>query len=189
MIPRALAAWGNMRGSMAAELAERPPEGRLLAYVMISLTVMWASSIPLTLQTAINQGEMGADVAIGMSFGLYLLVMPLFYYGLAALLRLLARPFGGKAGFYEHRLALFWATLVVTPALILLNALALAVDLPLTIGALSALVTVLVAGHMLSQANGYASVWRGIAQAAAVGAVLISLMGAALVAASLSATP
>lgn len=176
ILPRALAAWGGMRASMAAELKERPPEGRLLAYIVIALIILWASSIPSTMRTAMAQGEMAVDAAIGMSFGLYLLIMPLFYYGLAVGLRVLSRLFGGRAGFYEHRLALFWGMLVSMPALVALNAATLLVDMPQVWNGLSALATAVVVGHMLAEANGYRSVWRGVAHAVSLGAVLLALV-------------
>jgi hypothetical protein len=41
------------------------------------------------------------------------------WYLLAAISHLIARAFGGRAGFYGARLALFWALLAVVPAILL----------------------------------------------------------------------
>jgi len=52
--------------------------------------------------------------AVGLIF-----VLPLLAYGLAALLRLVTRAIGAKADYYSARLALFWALLASTPAVVL----------------------------------------------------------------------
>jgi len=46
-------------------------------------------------------------------------VLPLLAYGVAALLRLISRIFGAKADYYSARLAMFWALLASSPALVL----------------------------------------------------------------------
>lgn len=45
-------------------------------------------------------------------------MIPLWYL-LAAVSHLIARAFGGRAGFYAARLALFWALLAAVPAILL----------------------------------------------------------------------
>ena len=45
----------------------------------------------------------------------YLFVAPLLFYGLAALLHLAARAFGGRGGYLGARSALFWAALLGGP--------------------------------------------------------------------------
>ena len=55
----------------------------------------------------------------GAALGLLALI-PLFYL-LAALGHLVARLLGGQGGYYEGRLALFWALTCVTPAMLVLG--------------------------------------------------------------------
>ncbi|MFT4792768.1 MAG: hypothetical protein ACI9ZM_000909 [Paracoccaceae bacterium] len=187
MIPRALAAWGDLRGAMRAELAERPGDGRLLGYLIVALLINWASAIPLNIKAA---GGDASDV-IGMGFVANVFMAPLLFYALAALLLWCGRVFGGKAGFYEHRLALFWGFLVATPVVVLANAaqnlLGGVVIIPITsdlinaitsdqlIGFAKGLLTLFVLGTCMAETNGAKPLWRGVGQVLLPSAVVITV--------------
>ena len=50
----------------------------------------------------------------GALFG-WLFVVPLAFYAIAAASHMIARLFGGRASWYEARMALFWALLAASP--------------------------------------------------------------------------
>lgn len=171
MIPRALSAWGDLRGAMRVELTEVPPDGRLLGYLMVALLVNWVSAIPLRLKDA------GADpeASIGMGFVATLFMAPLLFYGIAVLMTWSARIVGGKAGHYEHRLALFWGFLVATPAAVLANVVENLSGTHLAIDIARGACAVWVLGACMAEANGYRFVWHGMAQVLIPSAALVAL--------------
>lgn len=171
MIPRALAAWGDLRGAMRAELTERPPDGRLLGYLMVALLINWASAIPLRLRDAVDD----PDASIGMGFVATVFMAPLLFYGFAVLMKWCARIVGGKAGYYEHRLALFWGFLVATPAAVMANVVENLSGGNVAIGIVQGLCTVWVLGACMSETNGYRTVWQGAVQVMAPSAALLAL--------------
>jgi hypothetical protein len=165
MIPRALAAWGDLRGAMRAELDERPPDGRLLGYLMVALLIVWVSAIPLRLKDAVGD----PDASIGMGFVATVFMAPLLFYAIAVLLKWCAPAFGGSAGFYEHRLALFWGLLVATPVQVVAN---VATNLFGSHGVIMAFQTVLlvyVLGTCVAETNGAKPLWRGVGQVMLLG--------------------
>lgn len=171
MIPRALAAWGDLRGAMRAELDERPPDGRLLGYLMVALLINWVSAIPLRLKDQVED----VNAAIGMGFVATVFMAPLIFYALAVLMTWSARAFGGKAGYYEHRLALFWGFLVAMPVIVLANVAENLIGGHLAIGAVSALGMLYVLATCMAETNGHAAFWRGAAQVLLPSAVVMAL--------------
>ncbi|SET59690.1 hypothetical protein [Oceanicella actignis] len=111
-----LGAYPRFRASMAAQLAERPPESRLLAYAMGACLALFLGRLAQLLHAPAGslQGGLGAQVGAAMLALLFFL--PLVLYAVAALTQLGARAFGGAGGWYETRLATFWALLVAAPA-------------------------------------------------------------------------
>ena len=106
------------RRVMARLLRMGQREDRVLAMLMGGCIILFVSQWPYRARQAHFTGETLTDYiqhdAVGLIF-----VLPLLAYGVAALLRLISRIFGAKADYYSARLAMFWALLASSPALIL----------------------------------------------------------------------
>ena len=106
------------RQVMARLLRMGQREDRVLAMLMGGCIILFVSQWPYRARQAHLTGETLTDYiqhdAVGLIF-----VLPLLAYGVAALLRLISRIFGAKADYYSARLAMFWALLASSPALIL----------------------------------------------------------------------
>ena len=103
---------------MARLLRMGQREDRVLAMLMGGCIILFVSQWPYRARQAHLTGETLTDYiqhdAVGLIF-----VLPLLAYGVAALLRLISRIFGAKANYYSARLAMFWALLASSPALVL----------------------------------------------------------------------
>jgi len=103
---------------MARLLRMGQREDRVLAMLMGGCIILFVSQWPYRARQAHLTGETLTDYiqhdAVGLIF-----VLPLLAYGVAALLRLISRIFGAKADYYSARLAMFWALLASSPALVL----------------------------------------------------------------------
>ena len=106
------------RRVMARLLRMGQREDRVLAMLMGGCIILFVSQWPYRARQAHLTGETLTDYiqhdAVGLIF-----VLPLLAYGVAALLRLISRIFGAKADYYSARLAMFWALLASSPALVL----------------------------------------------------------------------
>jgi hypothetical protein len=106
------------RRVMARLLGMGQREDRVLAMLMGGCVILFMAQWPYRARQAHITGETLTDYiqhdAVGLIF-----VLPLLAYGVAALLRLISRVFGAKADYYTARLALFWALLASSPALVL----------------------------------------------------------------------
>jgi hypothetical protein len=106
------------RRVMARLLRMGQREDRVLAMLMGGCIILFVSQWPYRARQAHVTGETLTDYiqhdAVGLIF-----VLPLLAYGVAALLRLISRIFGAKADYYSARLAMFWALLASSPALVL----------------------------------------------------------------------
>jgi hypothetical protein len=106
------------RRVMARMLCMGQREDRVLAMLMGGCIILFVSQWPYRARQAHFTGETLTDYiqhdAVGLIF-----VLPLLAYGVAALLRLISRIFGAKADYYSARLAMFWALLASSPALVL----------------------------------------------------------------------
>ena len=99
-------------------LAQGRREDRALVYLMAGNLIVFLSRLPaLQREAVLGQGDLTRDAAYAF-FGL-LIVMPLLFYGLAEIGRLGARIAGLRMEAFAGRLALFWAWLAASPALLL----------------------------------------------------------------------
>ena len=114
---RAVHAWMAPRASLIAERANG--EGRLLAYAFgaaffLTLGPILAEAAAPTAQSAEDRtGWVAARLFTGLSFGVLAL------YGVAALLNLGARLFGGASDGVGARAALFWSGFASGPVAVL----------------------------------------------------------------------
>lgn len=104
---------------MHRHLAQGPREDRALMFLMLSCALLFMAQWPrLARKAAIDDTVTLEALLAGALFG-WVFVAPLFFYGLAAFSRIVARLAGGRGSYSSARLALFWSLLVVTPLALL----------------------------------------------------------------------
>ncbi|MDF2232555.1 YIP1 family protein [Albimonas sp. CAU 1670] len=149
LVGRIAAAWsGRHREVIRADLAAGVTEARLLAYVMgvglLSLLTTLPAKLAERAQLAAAPGG-GEALSVGEVVTMHvvadLFFLPLFLYGVAALIRIVLRLFGGEGGWQATRLAVFWAPIAAAPA-------------ALVAAAATSLLTVAGAAPMLTDAPG-----------------------------------
>jgi hypothetical protein len=112
-----LESWRAPRRVVRRHLARGRSEPFLFTLLVTFLILAVIAVAPWLSQQAALEGTPVAPRILGACYGA-LLSIPVFYL-FAALGHLTARLMGGKGGFYEGRLALFWALLTISPALLL----------------------------------------------------------------------
>jgi hypothetical protein len=113
--------WRDPRGAMARQVAAGLGEPRALFHLMLACGLYFVASLPNAVREA-RALAIPNEGAIAAHLFAWIAVAPLIAYALAALVHVLARAFGGRAGFLAARAALFWSALLAAPV-----ALALAV--------------------------------------------------------------
>jgi hypothetical protein len=116
-----LRAWRNPRGVLRARLAEGVREDRALATVMGACFLIFVSRWPELSRMAHLDPSVPLEARLGTTLFVMLFVVPLVLYLVAAVSHLIARLFGGRGNWFSSRLALFWALLALTPAMLLLG--------------------------------------------------------------------
>lgn len=128
LLARVAAAWGGFRASTAREAAEGHGEPRLLAYAIGGCFVLWLARAPEVLAADLARAAATGTAATppAMLLTTHLVSMlfftPLMLYGVAALMRMILRAFGGTGGWRETRLAVFWSLVVAAPAFLVAGA-------------------------------------------------------------------
>ena len=112
MLARAVNAWGDLSGSIRAELAADPGEAKVFAWLMISLAVAGLCALPLEMFGPLPEG---AERTPGMGFAVSLTFAPLIWYAVAGLAGMMVRSLGGALSYAGHRIVWFWQALVMTP--------------------------------------------------------------------------
>ena len=106
--------WRRPRRVMRSLLAMGQREDRAIAYLMIGCFVLFISRLPALQRMAVlEEGDFTRDASYAF-FGV-MMILPLIFYGIAALSRLVTRAMGGGGTWFTARLALFWALLASTP--------------------------------------------------------------------------
>ena len=120
-----LRTWRGPRAVMRDLLAQGRREDRAIAYLIAACLLIFVAQGPrLSRQAAgfdLAPGAEVRDLTELLSYELFawLMVWPLFLYGLAAVSHLVAKAAGGRGSFWTARLALFWALLASVPLLLL----------------------------------------------------------------------
>ena len=121
-IPRA---WRAPRVVMRELLAQGRREDRAIFVLMLACFLIFVVQWPRLARKAA-----GFDLAPGaevpemtqlLSYELmaWVMIWPLMFYGIAAVLHIVAKVFGGQGSFFSARMALFWSLLASTPMLML----------------------------------------------------------------------
>lgn len=114
-----LRSYRQPRVVMRARLAERPSEGRALAFVMMAALLIFVAQWPVAARVSYLDPQVPLDARIGGALFGILFLLPLICYLLAGVSHLVGRLIGGRGNPLAHRLALFWALLCVAPAMLL----------------------------------------------------------------------
>ena len=113
--------WRTLRHGPGAvmrdHLAQGPQETRAFAFLMGGSALGWLSQWPRFRIEALAGPADGPDFAqlAGVALVLWLMVLPLAFYGLAALVHGASRAAGGRGQGWSARLALFWSWLAAAP--------------------------------------------------------------------------
>jgi hypothetical protein len=114
-VERVADSWRDMGAATRRLIDEEPSEARLLFYVMFSDIIFFLS---WTIKTVVAPTASAAEklpVQIGLWLVLALFARTTTMYLFAGLLKLLSQVFGGRGGWYETRVAVFWGALVAAP--------------------------------------------------------------------------
>lgn len=95
-----------------------PREDRAIAILAGACLVFFVASWPRLARQAQETGE---DLTMLLAYAMFttLFMMPLLFYAIAAIARIVAKIFRGRGTWYTARLALFWSLLATTPILLL----------------------------------------------------------------------
>lgn len=106
--------WRSPRAVIQRHFKRHPTEGFALSVLVAFLLLAFVAQWPAMSRAAFL--EPGAPLMQRMTAaGLALLASIPLWYGLAALSHLVARQFGGRGGYLQARVALFWALLSTGP--------------------------------------------------------------------------
>lgn len=114
-----LRSWRNPRAALRRQLASGATEGRALAYLMGACGLIFVAQWPRLAREAELAPEVPLDARLAGALLAIVFVLPLVFYGVAALSHLVARLFGGRGSWFGARLALFWTLLVTVPLFLL----------------------------------------------------------------------
>jgi hypothetical protein len=115
-----LRAWRSPRTSIRDHVARGVSEPFAFALLMVFMLLALVGQWPVVAREAFLAEEPSALPRL-LARGLALLATIPFWYGLAAVSRLIGRALGGQGSWYSARLALFWALAVTGPLMLLLG--------------------------------------------------------------------
>ena len=107
------------RAVMRRLLAKGPREDRAIAYLMGACIVIFIGQWPRLRREALMEPEGPPfEALVGAALFGWVFIMPLVFYGIAALSHIVARLFGGQGAWWSARIALFWTLLAVSPLML-----------------------------------------------------------------------
>lgn len=118
IVPDILASWLRPRVVIRRKLAGAPREDRALVTLMGACLLLFVAQWPSLSRAAFLDPSVPLDARMGGALMGCLFLVPLFAYALAAISHWIAKAFGGQGTGYAARVALFWALLAVTPAVL-----------------------------------------------------------------------
>lgn len=122
--------WRRPGAVIRGKLADGPREDRALIVLFAACLLFFVAQWPRLSREAFLAREAataagtpldqvpGIQALMGINFFVFLFVVPLIFYGVAAISALVIRAFGGRIGAYEARISLFWALLCTGPLLL-----------------------------------------------------------------------
>ena len=119
IVPNIVRSWRSPRVVMRELLAQGAREDRALATLIAAAIIMFVAQWPMHARAAHLDPAIPLEARLaGAGMGA-IFILPLVAYAIAALSHLLARVFGGRGAGWRARMALFWAMLAVSPAVLL----------------------------------------------------------------------
>jgi hypothetical protein len=113
-----VATWRSPRAALRRHLARGVSEPFAFTLLLVFLILAFVGQWPAAAREAYLADEPSAAPRI-LGRGLAVLATIPFWYGLAALSRVVARALGGQGSWYAARIALFWALATVGPLMLL----------------------------------------------------------------------
>ncbi|NPD16929.1 YIP1 family protein [Xinfangfangia sp. D13-10-4-6] len=122
--------WRRPGTVMREKLAEGPREEKALIVLFSACLLLFVAQWPRLSREAFLAQEAaraagtpldqvpGIQALLGINFFVYLFVLPLIFYAVAALSALVIRLAGGRIGPYAARISLFWALLCTGPLML-----------------------------------------------------------------------
>lgn len=110
------------RDVVARHVAQGPDESRTFALLFLGCVLVWMGQWPrLMREVELGLPDAGPSFQqlVGTALVTWLMVMPLAFFGLAALTSLASRLLGGGATPWRSRVALFWSWLAASPLALL----------------------------------------------------------------------
>ena len=118
LIPDIIDSWHAPAKGLRRHLARPRSEPFAFTFLVTFLLISFVAQWPSASRTAYLHPDQPMVQTLEAT-GLALLASIPLWYGLAALSRLIAQGLGGKGTWYGARLALFWALVTVSPAMLL----------------------------------------------------------------------
>ena len=120
--PEIFKAYFDLKASFFTQLAKCKSEARLLAYGFTISILLFLERLPGKVVSHTSEGsQIPLLPAIGIDLFASIFFVPLFLYLVSAILHLILLPFGGKATFFQSRLAFFWSIIVCAPILLIFS--------------------------------------------------------------------
>lgn len=113
-----LASWRAPREGVRRHLARGISEPFAFSLLLVFLTLTIIGQWPVASRDAFLAGEPSAAPHL-LARALAVLATIPFWYGLAALSRVIAKALGGQGSWYSARIALFWSLAVLGPLMLL----------------------------------------------------------------------
>jgi Yip1 domain len=113
-----LATWKSPRSAVRRHLARGVSEPFAFTLLLVFLILTFVSQWP----QASREAFLAQDPSVAprlLARALAVLATIPFWYGIAALSRIIARMLGGQGSWYGARIALFWALATVSPLMLL----------------------------------------------------------------------
>jgi len=111
--------WRRPGALIRAKLGQGVREDRALAVLMAACTLMFVAQWPRLSREAFLEPSVPLEARMGATLLSLVFVLPLILYALAGVSLLASRAVGLRPTAFGARLALFWALLCLTPALLL----------------------------------------------------------------------
>lgn len=117
-----LRSWHAPRKVVRSLLAAPRREGRVLSFLIIGCLLIFVAQGPRLMREVMATADPEAqNLLMRMTYEMFawLILWPLVFYGIAALIHGVLRLMGGRGLAYDTRLALFWAVLAAAPGALL----------------------------------------------------------------------
>lgn len=120
LIPDIVESWRAPGRVLRRHLSRPRSEAFVFTFLFTFLLVAFVAQTPYASRLAHLQPQVPMSQRLFATFLGLIATLPL-WYGLATLSRLVAGLMGGRGDWYGARMALFWALVTVTPAMLLMG--------------------------------------------------------------------